>query len=286
MDPETFEACIIHASMFDNTEYYRDVRYTKEGRLEGFYIQIKTIGIEDPGLNGPKLLADLRQIVNEYGLDDSYIYAQEFPEFEIYRVIESEVVKILTYALLTVTVVVLFITFNFRVTFFVVFVVFLVVIYMTGIGYFWGLHLNNAFSVNLGFAMGIAIDYSVHISHRYLTTKPPASCTTDAEKRKYKITKAISQMGSSVFHGGFSTLLAISVMAFATLYTFKVFWKTWTIMIVFGMLNGMILQPVILSFFGPIENTEHNQTQTKRRIITNKSKINPTDLESDKKQVM
>ena len=48
-------------------------------------------------------------------------------------------------------------------------------------------------------------------------------------------------MGSSVFHGGFSTLLAISVMAFANLYTFKAFWKTWTCMIVFGMLNGIIL---------------------------------------------
>jgi len=25
-------------------------------------------------------------------------------------------------------------------------------------------------------------------------------------------------------------------------------------MIVFGMLNGMVLQPIILSFFGPVEN--------------------------------
>ena len=70
-------------------------------------------------------------------------------------------------------------------------------------------------------------------------------------------------MGSSVFHGGFSTFIAVSVMAFATVYTFKVFWKTWTIMIVFGMLNGMILQPVILSFFGPVEATDHAKPQTK-----------------------
>ena len=48
-------------------------------------------------------------------------------------------------------------------------------------------------------------------------------------------------MGSSVFHGGFSTLLAVSVMAFAKNYTFEVFFKTWSIMIIFGMLNGIIL---------------------------------------------
>ena len=184
MDPEIFEACIISASINDNTEYFRDVKYTEDenedGRLEGFYIQIKTIGLEDPGEEGPKLLADIKWIINEYGIGDTYIYALEFLDFEIYRVIESEVHLILSYALLTVTVVVLFITFNLRVTVFVVFVVFLVVVYMAGIGYFWGLHLNNAFSVNLGFAMGIAIDYSVHISHRYLTTKPPARCITNA----------------------------------------------------------------------------------------------------------
>ena len=48
-------------------------------------------------------------------------------------------------------------------------------------------------------------------------------------------------MGSSVFHGGFSTLLAISVIAFARLWSFVIFFKTWFTMIIFGMLNGLIL---------------------------------------------
>ena len=116
------------------------------------------------------------------------------------------------------------------------------------------------FTVNLGFALGITIDYSVHIAHRYLTTKPPSSCKTDREKREYKVSIAVSKMGTSVFHSGFSSLLAISVMGFAQLYSFQLFWKTWTIMISFGLLNGMILQPIILSFIGPVErNTKTDE---------------------------
>ena len=60
-------------------------------------------------------------------------------------------------------------------------------------------------------------------------------------------------MGSSVFHGGMSTLLAISLLGFANLYTFRTFWKTWTTMLIFGMLNGIILNPIILSIVGPLD---------------------------------
>ena len=156
-------------------------------------------------------------------------------------------------ALGTVILVVLFITVNAQVTFFVVSVVLLVNVYMTAFGYFWGLTLNNIMAVNMSFSLGIAVDYSVHIAHTYLFVKPPNSLKKASQRREFKARKAISQMGSSVFHGGFSTFLAISVLAFAKVYTFVVFFKTWFCMIIFGMLNGMVLLPVILSIFGPVD---------------------------------
>ena len=62
-------------------------------------------------------------------------------------------------------------------------------------------------------------------------------------------------MGSSVFHGGFSTLIAVLAMAPSQVYYFVVFFKTWLLFISFGLLNGMILQPIILSLFGPVYNS-------------------------------
>ena len=60
-------------------------------------------------------------------------------------------------------------------------------------------------------------------------------------------------MGSSVFHGGFSTLLAISALGPSSSYVFVVFFKLWVGIIVFGMSNGFFLLPVIMQFVGPVE---------------------------------
>ena len=60
-------------------------------------------------------------------------------------------------------------------------------------------------------------------------------------------------MGSSVFHGGFSTLLAISALAPSSSYVFVVFFKLWVGIIVFGMSNGFFLLPVILTYIGPVD---------------------------------
>ena len=71
-------------------------------------------------------------------------------------------------------------------------------------------------------------------------------------------------MGSSVFHGGFSTLIAIGVLAFAKLYASVIFFKTWIFIISIGMLNGMVLLPVLLAIWGPVEDhpsTNDNQAE-------------------------
>lgn len=45
-------------------------------------------------------------------------------------------------------------------------------------------------------------------------------------------------------------------MGFAKLYTFKVFFKTWLVILFFGILNGIILLPILLSMVGPVEVQE------------------------------
>ena len=60
-------------------------------------------------------------------------------------------------------------------------------------------------------------------------------------------------MGSSVFFAGFSTLLSIMVLAPSKTYIFTVFFRLWFGTVLFGMANGMMLLPVILSFIGEAE---------------------------------
>ena len=88
-------------------------------------------------------------------------------------------------------------------------------------------------------------------------------------------------MANAVFHGGVSTLIAVCIIGFGKSFIFEVFFRCWFGMIIFGVLNGMILQPIILSMFGPIndptvyEQTDVRVEMSKVRKINdeNKSKI-------------
>lgn len=68
---------------------------------------------------------------------------------------------------------------------------------------------------------------------------------------------ALASMGSSVFHGAASTFLAILPLAAAKSYIFTVFFRMWFGIIVFGVANGFILLPVLLSFIGPLKQNEN-----------------------------
>jgi len=65
------------------------------------------------------------------------------------------------------------------------------------------------------------------------------------------VQKSLSTVGSSVLHGCLSTFLAIIVLGFAKSYVSLVFFKMWIGIIIFGVSNGFVLLPVLLSFIGP-----------------------------------
>ena len=76
-------------------------------------------------------------------------------------------------------------------------------------------------------------------------------------------------MGSSVFHGGFSTFVSLSVLAPTKTYIFQVFYKMWFGIILFGMANGFLLLPVILSFVGTVNTVmDHSKIEEEGRLPT------------------
>ena len=85
-------------------------------------------------------------------------------------------------------------------------------------------------------------------------------------------------MGSSVFHGAFSTFLAIVTLSPSQSYIFKTFFKMWFGIIVFGVANGFILLPVLLSLCGPLNKVNHSEFE--KSEATEK----PSDLQLTKIQ--
>jgi predicted RND superfamily exporter protein len=66
-------------------------------------------------------------------------------------------------------------------------------LYLLALLYFWGLTFNTIVVLQVVIALGLAVDYSVHIAHNYLVVVPPPGvCTTTLEKRLYKVKKALA----------------------------------------------------------------------------------------------
>ena len=220
----------------------------------------------------------MRRIEDNYSLPNTYSWAQDFLDYELYFVFLEETVISTSLSLVAVFFVVLFITASFPITLLVMLAVILVDLFLVALVYYWDLTFNNIVVVQFVIAIGLAVDYSVHIAHTFLMTKAPKSMT-NSEKRSYKARKAISGMGSSVFHGGFSTFLAIVSLAGAKSYVFIVFFRLWLGIIFFGMANGFLLLPVILSYIGPIGECEEDEEEsTKTSQVKNNVELTTTQM--------
>lgn len=72
-------------------------------------------------------------------------------------------------------------------------------------------------------------------------------------------------MGSSVFHAAFSSFLALIPLAFAESFHFRVFFKTWTGITVFGFVNGLFLLPALMSEIGPLTDRSSDDTSSESK---------------------
>lgn len=172
------------------------------------------IQIEEVAKQGVQFLSDLRAIQDAYALEGTYSYSQDMLDYELYVVFKEETALSVGLSLIAVFFVVLFVTGSLPVTFLVVLAVLLVDLFLIALVHYWDLTFNTVVVIQVVIAIGLAVDYSAHIAHTYLIIEPPEG-TTRKEQRLYKAWKALSKMGSSVFHGGFSTFLAIIVLGSA-----------------------------------------------------------------------
>lgn len=162
---------------------------------------------------------------------------------------------------------ILFITASISTTVIVGISVLLVDFYLLAVIFYWGLTFNSIVVVNIVIALGLSVDYSAHIAHTYQVVNAPKHLTKPMDIRKYKASKALSQMGSSVFHGGFSTFLAIVALAPSKSYIFEVFFKCWFTILFFGLANGFFLLVVILSFAGTTNRLDdHDESENEETV--------------------
>ena len=178
----------------------------------------------------------------------------------------SELTLCLSLSIVVILIIILVVTANVKVMFFVALCVGITDIFLFALIHYWGLTLNPIVLMHVIVSIGISVDYSAHIGYAYLVEPLPydVDFESKSEIRVYKSKMALSKMGSSVFHGGFSTFIAILVLAPGTTYIFLAFFKCWIGIILFGMSNGFMFLPVILSFIGPLGPVDRSDKQNSK----------------------
>lgn len=85
---------------------------------------------------------NIRDIEDEFGLDGTFSYAQDFLDYELYFVFVEETLLSTGLSVIAVFLVVLFITGSLPVTVLVVIAVLLVDLFLVGLVHFWDLTFN------------------------------------------------------------------------------------------------------------------------------------------------
>merc|ERR1712141_97164 len=119
--------------------------------------------------------------------------------------------------------------------------------------HFWGLTIDVVSSVIIIISIGLCVDYSAHIAHAFLSVQG---------SRTERSISALQNIGPAVLNGGFSTFLALVVLATSDSYIFGTFFKLFFLVIVFGLFHGLVFLPALLGLIGPSAYSHVKSTTT------------------------
>ncbi|GMI52030.1 hypothetical protein ScalyP_jg4404 [Parmales sp. scaly parma] len=179
---------------------------------------------------------------------ETHVYSRYFFTIEPLATIISNTVKSFSLMLCVVIGICFLILADLSIATMVVLSVLMIELIVFGSIHFFGYQFNMLTSVNLIVSVGLSVDFSAHIAHAYLH-----SGKVEVEE---KIRDAYKVVGTSIWNGAFSTLLALLPMCLCKSYVLVLFWVMTSWVIVLGVWFGLVVLPIMLSFFG--ERSECN----------------------------
>ena len=180
---------------------------------------------------------------NENGLKHPIAYTFMFIQWEAHRVMSHELIRNLSLTFATIAIVSLTLIANLQVCILVLLSVVFTLINVCGYAYYMGLTIETCTSIILILTAGLALDFAAHVGVIFACFK------TGTRQTKMRLT--LENIGPAVLNGGISTFLAFVILAFSETYVFQTFFKMFGMVVMFGLFNGLIFLPVLLSLIGP-----------------------------------
>ncbi|XP_067028540.1 patched domain-containing protein 3-like isoform X3 [Acropora muricata] len=205
--------------------YGKDVRMTNDGTGSHLRITTTRMHLRHKDLDSTqaevKAMEDLREKIKEVVSDEdmAFAYSSFYLGWETNKIITVELIHNMTYTMIAVFLVTLVVLANLWTCLTVVTCVGFTLVNITGTMYFWSLSVDIVTAIILVLAVGLSVDYASHIGHSFMLI---------SGKRSERAHITIRDMGPAVWNGGFSSFLAVVLLASSSSYVFKTFFKTLT----------------------------------------------------------
>ncbi|CAB9512172.1 Pick C1-like protein 1 [Seminavis robusta] len=187
------------------------------------------------------------QVVNQGKLDGQesfFTYKDIYLIWEFYNIAISELIMSTVLSIAAVSIITLIFIPHWSAVCFIIPMVSVVYIDLLGVMQLAGLDINAVTFVCLVISIGLIVDFLLHIMLRYVESKAPT--------REERVKETLETMGSSILLGGVSTLLGILPLAFSSSTIMRTVFTSLCSMVVLAVAHGLMVLPVLLSFFGPI----------------------------------
>mmetsp|Transcript_48713 Transcript_48713/g.121665 ORF Transcript_48713/g.121665 Transcript_48713/m.121665 type:complete len:1144 (-) Transcript_48713:178-3609(-) len=217
-----------------------------------------------------KAVSDLNSDLNPRAYSFAWLFAEQ------YAVVRNEALSSIFQAIIAVGVVTIIFISHWWTGLIVVANIAMVLFDIIGVMWLWDVSINSISIVYLVLAIGLAVDYSAHIAHAFMS----ATGTHDE-----RVVTAITEMGADVAHGAMSTFLAVVVMSASKSYIFILFFRQFFAICLFGFSHGMIFLPVVLSLIGPGSSSDEEHTPKQPEVVSDEkpgivSMQNPASAEA------
>ncbi|KAG1928573.1 SSD domain-containing protein [Pimephales promelas] len=251
-----------HLTAFLNLSgFSQDVNFT-DNQIHASRMFIQTVNIRT-AIDEKNMLDAFREIAEKCGKlqtpVDLIVYHPAFIYFDQYAVIITNTIQNLVVATCAMLVISLLLIPNPLCSLWVTFAIASVIVGVAGFMALWDVSLDSVSMINLVICIGFSVDFSAHISYAYVSSEK--SSTNE------KAMDAINKLGYPIVQGAVSTIAGVVVLAAATSYIFRTFFKIMFLVILFGAAHGIVFIPVFLTFLGTCRNShEKNKQNPPQRV--------------------